>query len=125
MKKITRILLIVLALAVLILSASSCTESVETADGLLQNYPDNLVELKLLLSAPLTASDSARLTANENLVSLITEVRTDSEIEFQSRKGLSDGALFDAYYKANYHAEPKSELKELFLSTLNELRENE
>ena len=32
MKKITRILLIVLALAVLILSASSCTESVETAE---------------------------------------------------------------------------------------------
>ena len=99
-------------------------ESVETADALLQKYPDNLVEMKLILSAPLTAADSARLTENENLVSLVTEVRTDSEMEFQSRKGLSDAALFDAYYKANYHTEPKAELKELFLSTLNELREN-
>ena len=98
-------------------------ESVDTADALLQNYPDNLVELKLILSAPLTAGDSARLTGNENLVSLVTEVRTEAEIEFQSRKGLSDSALFDAYYKANYHGEPKAELKELFLSTLNELQE--
>ncbi len=100
-------------------------ESVETADALLQNYPDNLVELKLILSAPLNAGDSARLSANENLVSLVTEVRTEAEIEFQSRKGLSDSALFDAYYKANYHDEPKAELKELFLSTLNELQENQ
>ncbi len=98
-------------------------ESVDTADALLQNYPDNLVELKLILSAPLTAGDSARLTGNENLVSLVTEVRTEAEIEFQSRKGLSDSALFDAYYKANYHGEPRAELKELFLSTLNELQE--
>lgn len=98
-------------------------ESVDTADALLQNYPDNLVELKLILSAPLTAGDSARLTGNENLVSLVTEVRTEAEIEFQSRKGLSDSALFDAYYKANYHCEPRAELKELFLSTLNELQE--
>ena len=98
-------------------------ESVDTADALLQNYPDNLVELKLILSSPLTAGDSARLTGNENLVSLVTEVRTEAEIEFQSRKGLSDSALFDAYYKANYHGEPRAELKELFLSTLNELQE--
>ncbi|MBQ8322810.1 MAG: exonuclease subunit SbcD [Clostridia bacterium] len=100
-------------------------ESVDTAAALLQSYPDNLVEMKLILSAPLTATDSARLTANENLVSLLTEVRTEAEMEFQSRKGLSDSALFDAYYKANYNAEPKAELKELFLSTLNELQEKQ
>ena len=99
-------------------------EKVDDAERLLQAYPHNLIELKLILSAPLTSSDAARLTANENLVSLLTEVRTESEIEFQSRKGLSDAELFDAYYKANYNAEPKEELKTLFLSTLNELQEN-
>jgi len=95
------------------------TDSVQSADALLKQYPDCLVELKLVLSAPLTASDSAFLVSQENLVSLRTEVRSEETLEFQSRKGLSDSALFDAFYKSVYGEEPKTELKELFLETLN------
>ena len=97
------------------------TDGVESASELLKQYPDCLVELKLVLSAPLTSSDSAFLVAYENLVSLLTEVRNEETLQFQSRKGLSDSALFDAFYKSAYGAEPKAELKDLFLTTLNEL----
>ena len=63
------------------------------------------------------------MTANENLVSLHTEVRaTEEEILF-SRKTLTDGELFDSFYDFLYKAEPKAELKSLFLSTINELEE--
>ena len=99
-------------------------ETVERADILLKSYPDCWIEMKLLLSAPLTTSDNKRLAENDNLVSLIAEVKTDETMHFQSRKGLSDDALFDAYYRSLYADEPKPELKQLFLTTLNELEEN-
>lgn len=98
-------------------------ETVENAETLLEAYADNLVEMKLILTAPLTQGDSARLAQHENLVSLVAEVRTEEEIRFESRKGLADSALFDAYYQSAYNAEPKAELKELFLNVLNELQE--
>jgi exonuclease SbcD len=98
-------------------------DSFETAELLLEKYPTAFVEMKLLLSAPLTSAAAAKLAAHENLVSLVTEITTDTALEFQSRKGLSDEQLFDAYYKATYNAEPKKELKELFLTTLAETQE--
>ena len=98
-------------------------ENAETALRLLDEYPDNLVEMKLILTAPLLSSDAQALAAKSNLVSLVSEVRTEEQIEFQSRKGLSDDALFTAFYKSSYGEEPKGELKELFLSTMNELEE--
>ena len=98
-------------------------ETVENAETLLETYADNLVEMKLILTAPLTQGDSVKLALHENLVSLVAEVRTEEEIRFESRKGLADSALFDAYYKSAYNAEPKAELKDLFLSVLNELQE--
>ena len=97
---------------------------VESGERLLKAYPESLIELKLLLNAPLSASETAALSKNANLVSLLTEISVNQELEFESRKGLSDGALFDAYCKASYGAPPKAELKELFLSTLLE-QENE
>ncbi len=98
-------------------------ETLENAESLLENYAENLVELKLILSAPLTQTDSARLASHENLVSLVAEIRTEEQIRFESRKGLTDSALFDAYYQSTYNAEPKAELKELFLSVLSEIQE--
>ncbi len=98
-------------------------DSVENALTLLDNYPDNFVELKLLLSAPLTSSDTSALAQKKNLVSLITEIRTEERLEFESRRGLSDEALFDAFYKSAYDTEPKPELKTLFLTTLAEVQE--
>lgn len=98
-------------------------ETIEDAERLLECYAGNLVELKLILTAPLTQGDSAKLASHENLVSLVAEMRTEEEIQFESRKGLADSALFDAYYQSAYNAEPKAELKNLFLSVLNELQE--
>lgn len=98
-------------------------DDVESALTLLQDYPDELVEMKLILTAPLVASDAQALSANKNLVSLIAEVRTEENLAFESRKGLSSETLFDLFYKTHYGAEPKEELKTLFLQTLTELDE--
>ncbi len=98
-------------------------DSVESALALLQAYPDDLVELKLILTAPLVSSDSQALAANKNLVSLLAEVRTEENLAFESRKGLSGESLFQLFYKTNYGTEPKEELKTLFLQTLTELDE--
>ena len=96
-------------------------DSVENATAILSQYPNALVEMKLLLSSPLTAGDTALLAEYENLVSLVTEIRTEGELRFETRKGLSDAALLTAYYQSVYHTEPKPQLKELFLETLAEL----
>jgi exonuclease SbcD len=96
-------------------------DSFETAELLLEKYPTAFVEMKLLLSAPLTSADSARLAAKENLVSLIAEISGGEDVQFESRKGLADSALFDAFYKAEYNAEPSEEVKTLFLCILQEL----
>lgn len=96
-------------------------DSVENATAILSQYPNALVEMKLLLSSPLTAGDTALLAEYENLVSLVTEIRTEGELQFETRKGLSDAALLTAYYQSAYHTEPKPQLKELFLETLAEL----
>ena len=97
---------------------------VESAETLLSQYPERFVELKLTLSAPLTSAAAAKLASHENLVSLVTEIQADYGVEFTSRKGLSDEELFDAFYETSYHTQPKSALKELFLSTLAETEEN-
>ena len=89
----------------------------------LQKYPESLVELKLYLTAPLTSEDSSALAANKNLVSLLAEVRTEETMHFESRKGLSAEGLFDVYYRSVYGADPKTEVRELFLKTIAELGE--
>ena len=101
------------------------SNGVERALELLQQYPEDLVELRLHLSAPLTSADSTALAANGNLVSLLPEVRSEESLQFESRKGLSAEGLFDAYYRSVYGAEPKVEVKELFLQTVAELGETD
>lgn len=101
------------------------SDGVESALEILQKYPEELVELKLYVSSPLTAADSSVLAANGNLVSLLAEVRSEETLQFESRKGLSAEGLFDAYYRSVYGAEPKTEVKELFLKTVAELGETE
>ncbi len=98
---------------------------VDAALELLQKYPGDLVELTLMLDAPLSGSDSKALNAHRNLVSLLAEVKTDETLRFESRKGMSDEALFEAFYKTGYGTEPKTELKTLYLQTLAELAEQE
>ena len=99
-------------------------DGVESALALLQSYPDDLVEMKIILTSPLVSSESQALSSNKNLVSLIAEVRTEENLAFESRKGLSGESLFDLFYKTNYGVDPKAELKTLFLQTLTELDEN-
>lgn len=98
-------------------------ENVETALALLDNYPESLIELKLILFEPLTSADTAALAEKANLISLVTEVQMEEELSFQSRKGLSDEELFTSFYRSAYGADPKEELKTLFLKTLSELFE--
>ncbi len=98
------------------LEESSPARAVE----LLKKYPNELVELKLNLTEPLTSADNALLASCENLASLICEVQSTSEIEFESRKGFSDKKLFEEFYRMQYGELPKAELTELFLSVLSE-----
>lgn len=98
-------------------------DGVDSALAQLQNCPNDLVEMKLILTAPLVASQAQALSANANLVSLVAEVRTEETLAFESRKGLSGERLFDLFYKTNYGVEPKEEVKALFLQTLAELDE--
>ena len=98
-------------------------DNMQTAERLLDTYPNALIELTLVLDAPLTSSDAKRLALRENLVSLRTQLTTEETWQFESRKGLSDEALFTTFYQSLYNTEPKSELKNLFLTTLNELQE--
>ena len=98
-------------------------DSVENALTLLKEYPNSLVELTLHLSSPLTNAQTTALAMEENLVSLIPEIRVEENLEFSSRKGLSDEALFTAYYRSTYGKDPKSELKTLFLETLAKTQE--
>ncbi|MBO5412644.1 MAG: exonuclease subunit SbcD [Clostridia bacterium] len=100
-------------------------DGVEQALGLLDAYPEALVELKLFLSAPLTATDAGRLAEKGNLVSLVPDVRTEEKWEFTSRKGLSEEELFRMYYRSVYNADPKEEIQTLFLKTLSELEESD
>lgn len=99
------------------------SDSVENALELLKAYPESLIELRLHLSAPLTSAQTAALAREGNLVSLLPEIQTEERMEFSSRKGLSDEALFTAYYKSGYGCEPKPQLKELFLQTIAETEE--
>ncbi len=100
-------------------------DSVENGVVLLQEYPEALVELTLILAAPLTKADSTRLYQNENLVSLLTEIHAAGELAFETRKGLSDEALFDAYYQSAFSAPPKEDVKRLFLEAMAEVNERE
>lgn len=99
------------------------SESVQGGLTLLEKYPSALVELTLILSEPLTTEASAELAKQENLVSLRVEIRGESEVVLSSRKGLTDGELFDSFYRSIYETDAKDSIKELFLSTLSELAE--
>ena len=96
-------------------------DGTQSANELLKNYPNALVEMTLLLSAPLTSAEVELLTQNENLVSLITKVESVQEQTFETRKGLTDSQLFETFYKDNFAKSPSEDLKTLFLTILNEL----
>lgn len=94
---------------------------VESALSLLPNYPNTYIELTLRLNAPLTASETQSLReANEGLVSLIAQVNTGGAAPVVCRSTLSSQELFTEYYRSVYGDEPADELKEAFLSLLEE-----
>ena len=90
---------------------------------LLEQYADCWVELKLYLTEPLASSDTAKLHARGNLLSLLTEITIEDGVPLPSRKGLTNAQLFDAFYKTQYGTEAKQELKELFLGVMQEIEE--
>ena len=75
------------------------------------------------LKEPLSTTASTTLAGYKNLASTLIELKTETEQALTSRKHLSDGELFDAYFQSVYVSEPKKELKELFLSALAETQE--
>ena len=97
------------------------TDNLANAHELLEKYSESLIELTLMLSEPLTATESASLYKYKNLVSLRTEVSAQGDFTVESRKGLSNEKLFEEFYRAQYGTEPDQELKTLFLEVMNEI----
>ena len=98
-------------------------DGVEGAETLLKQYENDYVELTLRLKEPLSTTASTTLAGYKNLASTLIELKTETEQALTSRKNLSDGELFDAYFQSVYDSEPKKELKGLFLSALAETQE--
>ncbi len=96
-------------------------DSVALAAELLGNYPDALVEMTLRLTAPLTSGEAGELSKHKNLVSLLTDVRAEGDFVFESRKGFGHEKLFEEFYRSQYGAAPDEELKQLFLTVMNDI----
>lgn len=97
-------------------------ESVEEGIGLLEGHADYHVELTLSLDAPLTSEETRALLSHKCLKSLIPSVRTETGAVFSARRReLSDGQLFDEYYRSVYGKAADGELKTLFLQILGEV----
>ncbi|MBR2341358.1 MAG: exonuclease subunit SbcD [Clostridia bacterium] len=97
-----------------------CT-NIADAHSLLEQYPNSLVELTLRLSEPLTSLEAAELSKRKNLVSLLTDVQTQTDFVFESRKNLGNERLFEEFYRSQYGVEPDAELKQLFLQVMSEI----
>ena len=85
---------------------------------LMLSYENCYIELTLCLNEPLTALQVRSLReANEGLVSVIPQIRSDDTPELlQQRRQMSSRELFVAYYKSLYGEEPPASLLSLFLS---------
>lgn len=94
--------------------------SLEQALSILKANAQNLVELTLKLNAPLSRAESRSLADNENLVLLNTEIHTEQEMEFVSRKGFTDEKLFEEFYRQQYGEAPDERLKSAFLEILTD-----
>ena len=97
--------------------------SVEEGVKLLAENEACLVELTLYLSSPLSSQESAALSAGGNLVSLVTQVRTETDYAVASRRNFSDGELVEEFYRSQYGEEADERLKQLFLEALLEADE--
>ena len=99
------------------------TVGVDAAMELIEKYADCWVDLLIHLEAPLITEDNERLRALGNVISINPEIRMEDGVEIVSRKGMTNEELFDSFYRAQYGGEPKPELKELFLSVMQEVEE--
>ena len=97
-----------------------CTNPVD-AKALLEQYPDSLVELTLYLSEPLTSLEATELSKYKNLVSLLTDVQSQTDFVFESRKNFGSERLFEEFYRSQYGKNPDDELKALFLQVMSEI----
>lgn len=96
-------------------------DGAEQALKLLPNYKGSYVELTLYLNEPLTTRETEALrSANEGLVSLITQVKTAEVSTAVRRSELSESELFVEYYKTLYGEAPSKEISEAFLALLGE-----
>lgn len=95
--------------------------SVADSHTLLEQYPHSLVELTLHLNEPLTSLEATELSKHKNLVSLLTDVQSQTEFAFESRKNFSSERLFEEFYRSQYGVDPDDELKELFLQVMSEI----
>lgn len=95
---------------------------VEEGLHLLEENPDCHAELTLRLTAPLTSEETRALLSHKCLKSLIPSVETAAGGTFSvRRRELTDGELFDEYYRSVYGKEASGELKTLFLQILGEV----
>lgn len=93
----------------------------EQALRLLPQYPDCYIELTLNLTAPLASGETEALkNANEGLISLITQVKSQESAVPLHRRQMNERELFEEYYRSLYGEPPADELKTAFLRLLEE-----
>ena len=94
--------------------------SIEDAEDKLNDFDDNdIIELEIYQTAPLSASSLKQLRKSHPCISNIALIRTEfntENSEKSQRKLLSDSELFTEFYKSLKGFEPSKELIEMFIN---------
>lgn len=95
------------------------------AEDLLRRYENCYIELTVYLTEPMSSAQVKALKeANDGLLSIIPEISAAApQFAAGSRKQLSPSELFSQFYKSRFEEDPSGEMKELFMSIMEEAHE--
>lgn len=98
---------------------------IAAAEELLYRYENSFIELTIHLDEPMASSQVKQLKdANEGLVSIVPLIGSALPGEnAAARKQLSPIELFCEFYKSRFSEQPSDEMKELFVSAMEESNE--
>lgn len=85
-------------------------------------YSGDYVRIKYS-GEPLTRDEAATIRSHPAFNDLVVTASLRDEQKVEKRAHLSDGEIFDMYYKHRYNAEPSAELKAVFTELMGELKD--
>ena len=83
-------------------------------------YSGDYVRIKYS-GEPLTREETAQIRSHPAFNDLVVTATLRGEAQAERRAHLSDGEIFDMYYKHRFNAEPSAELKAVFAELMGEL----